>query len=225
VDEHDYIDTQYGRDFVDWYHGSLVDHGRRILLEANNAFDQSMRSVPLGVKIPGVHWQMKCVEHPRIAEITAGLIRTTLDLSPTAAARVDSYGYKSILEMLQTVKQATGREVILHFTALEMDNDPACPLAPSEGANTSMAEALVFWISQGATDHGLVHKGENALACVGGSEAPGDPDNRSWERIRNVYSNAPYRGFTFLRLVGTGCGWQFDKDHYASFIAEFVQPQ
>jgi hypothetical protein len=86
-----------------------------------------------------------------------------------------------------------------------------------------MAEALVFWISQGAADHGITHKGENALACVNGPEPPGSPDDRNWGRIRNAFTHAPYRGFTMLRLVETGCNpWQTDKDDYADFIDDFV---
>jgi beta-amylase len=205
VDQRDYEDSQYGRDFIDWYHGSLVGHGKRLLLAADQAFDQSMSATPLGMKIPGVHWQIQCTVHPRIAEITAGLVRTSLDLRAVGAARSDSYGYKSIMETIQQVKQTAGRDVILHFTALEMDNDPGCAVG------TSMAEALVFWISHGASDHGIQHKGENALACVDGPEAPNSADDRNWGRIRNAFSNAPYQGFTSLRLVNDGCNPWADR--------------
>jgi beta-amylase len=219
VDQKDYEDTQYGRDFVDWYHGSLVSHGERLLLAADGAFDQALGGAPLGMKIPGVHWQIQCALHPRIAEITAGLVRTSLDLGTTEAARADAYGYESTMEMIERVKRTAGRDVILHFTALEMDNDPSCAVG------TSMAEALVFWISHGASDHGIVHKGENALACVGGPEPPGSPDNRDWGRIRNAFSHAPYRGFTLLRLENGGCDpWRTDKGDYAAFIDNFAMP-
>jgi beta-amylase len=190
-----------------------------LLLAADQAFDQSMSAIPLGMKIPGVHWQIQCTVHPRIAEITAGLVRTSLDLRPVEAARSDAYGYESTMEMIQQVKQTTGRDVVLHFTALEMDNDPGCSVG------TSMAEALVFWVSHGASDHDIQHKGENALACVGGPEPPDSPDNRNWGRIRNVFSHAPYRGFTLLRLVNDGCDpWQTDKNDYAAFVTDFVVP-
>jgi hypothetical protein len=216
VNQQDYKNHPYGRDFIDWYHDSLVGHGKRVLLAAGSAFGGAFTSIPLGMKLPGVHWQIKCTPQPRIAEITAGLVRTTFDLRPVDAARVDAYGYRSILEMLRQVKQAAGRDVILHFTALEMDNDPGC-------VGTSMAEALVFWISQGAADHGITHKGENALACIDGPEPPGSLDNRNWGRIRNAFTHAPYRGFTMLRLVQTGCNpWQTDKNDYAAFIDDYV---
>jgi len=115
--------------------------------------------------------------------------------------------------MIAAVKQQTGRDIILHFTAAEMDNDPAC------GPGNSMAQALVFWISQGAEDRHIQHKTENALACV---ETPPD-DDRTWGSIRNVFSHAPYQGFTFLRLTSAGCNpWQVDKDQYQAFIRDYV---
>ncbi len=188
IRDNDHMDTQYGRDFIDWYHGSLVAHGQRLLALAHMAFDGPMQPIPLGMKLPGVHWQMKCTDRPRTAEIAAGLVATTLNLSPTDAARSDAYGYRHTMDMIRDLKQLTGREIILHFTALEMDNDPACNLNASH-INTSMAEALVFWISHGASDRGITHKGENALGCV--AEFQGD--DRTWASIRNAFTHAPYR--------------------------------
>ena len=216
VDTQAYRNSQYGRDFIDWYQESLVGHGKRVLLAADTAFGGAFGAIPLGMKIPGVHWQMKCTPHPRIAEITAGLVRTSFDLRPVDAARSDAFGYRSTMEMVDQVKQSAGRDVVLHFTALEMDNDPGC-------VGTSMAETLVFWISHGAADHGITHKGENALACVDGPEPAGSPDDRNWGRIENAFIHAPYRGFTLLRLVETDCNpWQTDRNDYANFISTYV---
>jgi hypothetical protein len=212
VQDRDYSDTRYGQDFIDWYNQSLVDHGRRLLIAADAAFSGPFQSIPLGMKIPGVHWQMmSCAAHPRIAEITAGLVQTTLDLRPIEQARGDAYGYKRIVDMVADVSSQTGRDVVLHFTAAEMDNDSAC------GTGNSMAEALVFWIAQAAHDRGVPAKSENALACV---NQPGD--DRTWESIRNVFANSTYQGFTLLRLVENGCNpWGTDRDAYASFIRDF----
>ena len=80
----------------------------RVLLAADTAFGGAFSSIPLGMKIPGVHWQIKCTPHPRIAEITAGLVRTSFDLRPVDAARSDAFGYRSIMEMIDQVKQACG---------------------------------------------------------------------------------------------------------------------
>ena len=233
VNDKAYADTPYGRDFIDWYNASLVEHGHRMLVAADAALDGgAFQSIPLGMKIPGIHWQMMpCSPHPRIAEITAGLVQTTLNLKTDSTAqkesatqaksspRADGYGYQKIMDMIADVKRQTDRDVILHFTAAEMDNDSAC------GDGNSMAEALVFWISQGAQDHNIRHKSENALACVA---APGD--DRTWENIRNVFSSTSYRGFTLLRLVNHGCSdatggpWGTDKAAYASFIHDYRTP-
>jgi len=208
VDDNDHLDTVYGRDFIDWYNQSLIDHGRRVLLAADGAFGGPLENIPLGMKLPGIHWQiLPCSPRPRIAEITAGLVRTSLNTQ----ARTDAYGYLSIVKMIEEVKQQIGRDVILHFTAAEMENDPGC------GAGNSMAADLVFWISEAARDRHITHKSENALACV---DAPND--NRTWDQIRNVFSHAPYQGFTLLRLTDAGCGpWRVDKVQYQRFIRDF----
>lgn len=219
VDAHDYQDMPYGRDFIDWYHASLVGHGQRVLLAAHDALDGPLKSTPLGMKIPGIHWQLQCTPHPRIAEVTAGLIPTSLT---PQARQPDAFGYRRVMEMIAEVKRSTHREVILHFTALEMDNDAQCEIG------TSMAEALVFWVSQAAEDQGITHRGENALSCVNDAEGPTSPDNRSWERIGNAFTHASYSGFTFLRLTsqreGSGCvPWNaVDKERYRAFIQDHV---
>jgi hypothetical protein len=216
VNRNDHFDTPYGRDFVDWYNQSLVDHGHRLLLVANDALGGDLKAIPLGMKLPGVHWQMMpCSSHPRIAEITAGLVRTSLDPSAPASG----HGYAPILDMVAAVKQQAGRNLILHFTAAEMDNDPAC------GEAGSMAQALVFWISEAARERGIAHKAENALSCV---DKPSD--DRTWDDIRNVFSYAPYKGFTLLRLTDGPCSkdepgtrmWEIDKAQYRQFIRDFA---
>jgi len=223
VEAHDYQDTPYGRDFIEWYHASLVGHGKRMLLAAHDALDGPLQSIPLGMKIPGIHWQMQCTRHERIAEVTAGLIPASLD---PQAHQSDAFGYKRVMEMIAEVKRATQREVILHFTALEMDNDPNCEIA---NGGTSMAEALVLRISQAAKDHGITHRGENALGCVG-DEDPNTDDNRSWDRIGKAFTHASYSGFTFLRLTrrpNRGCvPWNADdQERYHAFIHKYVSPR
>jgi Glycosyl hydrolase family 14 len=119
------------------------------------------------------------------------------------------------MDMIAQTKQATGREIILHFTAAEMGND-----GQSCSNDTSMAEALVFWISEGATDRGIVHKAENALGCVDAGGGCG----RSLQHITNLFRHSTYSGFTFLRLSAdndNGCvPWNADdRRDYASFIS------
>lgn len=213
----DHIDTPYGRDFIDWYNGSLTAHGRRLLLAADRAFGGAFEKVPLGMKIPGIHWQIKaCSERPRIAEITTGLLETTLDLRPVPAARRDAYGYAGIVDMLRGVQRQAKRDLVLHFTATEIDDDAAC--GPD---GNSLAQSLVQWISQGAVDRRLEHKAENALACV---DNPGD--DRSWDNVRFVFRRSAYTGFALLRLSGDlSCGdvspWEVDRRPYARFVRDF----
>ena len=215
----DYQNTQYGRDLIDWYNSSLVAHGRRLLKASGDALTAAgiPSSVPLGMKIPGVHWQMENTPTPRLAETAAGVIQTSLDLNAEPVARKDAYGYKGILDMVAQAKNDTQREIVLHFTAAEKGDDQLnCPI----GQNTSMAEALVFWISHGAADRGITHKVENANACVGHSNGPCDA--HSWEHISNVFEFAPYSGLTFLRLTKNGCDpWDTDKNDFANFINTF----
>lgn len=92
VKDNDHVDTQYGRDFVDRYNQPLVSYGKRLMLTAAAAFDGALAEVPLGMKIPGVHWQTMCTPTPRIAEITAGLVQTSLNLQPVGEGRSDAFG-------------------------------------------------------------------------------------------------------------------------------------
>jgi hypothetical protein len=221
VSSKDYLNTQYGRDLIDWYNGSLVEHGHRLLMAVHESLKSTVPSVPLGMKIPGVHWQMQNTATPRIAEITAGLVQTTRNLAATPQARSDAYGYAGIMDMIAQSKPATGRDIILHFTAAEMGND-----GQSCNDGTSMAEALVFWISEGATDRGITHKAENALGCVDAGGVCG----RSWQHITNVFKSSTYSGFTFLRLSAdndNGCvPWNAaDRQDYANFISAFKDRQ
>ncbi len=44
---HDYENTQYGKDFVDWYNQSLTDHGKRMVTAAIDAFDNEFSNIDL----------------------------------------------------------------------------------------------------------------------------------------------------------------------------------
>lgn len=214
----DYQNSPYGRDLIDWYNFSLVAHGGRLLKASGDALTAAgiPSSLPMGMKIPGVHWQMQNTPTPRLAEIAAGVVQSSLDLN----AEPDAYGYKGILDMVAQAKNDTQREIVLHFTAAEKGDDKEdCPVDQNR-TNTSMAEALVFWISHGAAHHNITHKVENANECVGHSNGPCDA--HSWEHIASVFEFAPYSGLTFLRLTKTGCDpWDTDKNDYAKFINTF----
>ncbi len=74
-------------------------------MAAANAFDGPMANIPLGIKIPGIHWQINsCSEHPCIAEITAGLVQTSLgDIVRDNYGKDWDYGYKRLFDMLREV--------------------------------------------------------------------------------------------------------------------------
>jgi len=204
VDSGDQFNLQYGRDFTRWYHESLKQHGYNMMDTALAAFDGNFANIELGFKIPGVHWKMAATDNTRrSAEIAAGLIPSDLDLSSDSTG----HGYESIMEV-PAAYQYLSRGVVLHFTCLEMDNDPY-------GAGQSLAQDLVFWVSREAERQGVPIKGENALA--GGATT-----DSGWDNIENAFNWASYSGLTVLRIgqVTTGGTGQY---RFSRFIDNYLQ--
>lgn len=197
----DYRNITYGKDFVDWYNQSLVTHGKTVLDAVSSALGSSFSNAPLGYKIPGVHWAMTHPSSPRAAEVAAGLVQTSVDMNAASTG----HGYTKVIGLAKTV--ATSRQVILHFTCLEMSNGYSAPAY-------SGAQDLVFWVAQHAGSLGVAIKGENALAG-------GVATNSGWDNIVNAFDYAPYVGMTVLRVgdVASGLG----MSRYASFIARYRQ--
>lgn len=199
ISNSDQYNTQYGRDFVRWYHEALKSHGIRMMDAAISAFSNAFSNVELGFKIPGVHWQMGTPSgYSRSAEIAAGLIPTDVDLNSDATA----HGYSNIIGVASHYNNS-GRHIVLHFTALEMDNQNWSP-------QYSKAKDLVFWVANGASDQGVSIKGENALS--GGANS-----NAGWDNIENAFSYASYSGLTILRIgdvTNNGTG----QSRYSTFI-------
>lgn len=171
---HSYYESQYGKDLLAWYNGALVTHGKNMLTYAETAFDEELDHIKLGIKIPGVHWQMASDTTPRAAEVCAGIINSDFSES-------NGYGYNPILKMISSFN---GR-VVLHFTCLEM-NDYA-------GNNTSTPKTLVAYVGDSAAKLGVEIKGENALS--GGNDAA-----YFWNNIEEAVSKHHYNGVTILRL-------------------------
>ena len=96
----DYLNITYGKDLTTWLNGSLIAHGRRMIQTAQDTFDQSMKGVELGIKIPGVHWRIADPNMPRVAEVNAGLIPTNIDLNAEATA----HGYQPIISAVAGFK-------------------------------------------------------------------------------------------------------------------------
>ena len=169
-----YLNSQYGRDFIEWYNKELVDHGRNMITYGQQAFDNEFSNIKIGIKIPGVHWQIKNTEYPRTAEICTGLVNTDF-------SEENGYGYRPIIQM---VKEFGGR-VILHFTCLEMND--------GSGHHTSGAKTLVGWVGDTAHRHMVEVKGENALPF-------GNDDQQFWNNINDAINNHHYNGITILRM-------------------------
>jgi beta-amylase len=195
----DYRFTQYGRDFIDWYNGSLVAHGELMLGTVIDELDGAFPDAKIGYKIPGIHWAMGGPV-PRAAEVAAGLIQTSVDIFAASTGR----GYQNIVS-LATRFGDSGREIVLHFTCLELGNENFAP-------QWSQAKTLVGWVADEAARQGVDIKGENALA--GGATT-----NFGWDNVNDAFTNHSYSGMTVLRVnqVASGTG----AFRYAQLIDRF----
>ncbi|MGV3734009.1 MAG: family 14 glycosylhydrolase [Microcella sp.] len=195
----DYRNTQYGKDLIDWYNKSLVDHGERMLDTVLAALGSSFPGAEIGYKIPGVHWSMTGPT-PRAAEVTAGLIQTSVDMYAVNTGR----GYANIVGLANRVADS-GRGVILHFTCLEFNDENFAP-------QYSQAKTLVGWVGAEAGRQGVKIKGENALAG-------GITSNTGWDNVNQAFDSFPYIGMTVLRVgeVASGTG----ATRYAQFIQKY----
>jgi beta-amylase len=196
TDETAYINSQYGRDFIEWYHNEMVQHGKTMLTLATNAFDSEFSEVPLGIKIPGVHWTAGGYDKannfannmPRSAEVCAGIISN--NFTPDIADKGCGPGYTQSVKMIADLKRSTGADINLYFTCIDMPNDDVAKAY-------SMASALVFGVGTQAHSNGLTVKGENALAPNNGSNWN---KNDFWWNINNVISYSWYDGVNILRI-------------------------
>jgi hypothetical protein len=174
--------SAYGRDFTNWYHAALLAHGKRMLDAALSALTNELADIELGFKIPGVHWKMAATDYSqRSAELAAGLITSAMPY------HVDNgYGYAGIVELAAHYAHEP-RGVVLHFTALEMNDNP-------DGAGQSRAKTLVQWLSAEAARQQVKLKGENALAG-------GVTQQQGWNNIDAAFASGQFHGMTVLRLA------------------------
>mmetsp|Transcript_1326 Transcript_1326/g.5274 ORF Transcript_1326/g.5274 Transcript_1326/m.5274 type:complete len:526 (-) Transcript_1326:35-1612(-) len=179
----DRYDSDYGRFFLEWYCGSLLDHGGRMLGMARQILDDlpAHRRPFLALKVAGVHWWY---DHPsHAAELTAGYFNT---LSVDAYAR------------LVDVCASTGTRLI--FTCAEMEDTDQ----PQHAC--SSPERLLCQVRLAAAARGVQLLGENALFRVDeramarmgrASRAASVPDAHAPGGARAL----PAMGaFTFLRM-------------------------
>ncbi|KAJ4773682.1 Beta-amylase [Rhynchospora pubera] len=129
-------DGFYGRFFLGWYSGVLVEHANHVLHVAKLAFHGSS----LAVKVSGVHWLYKTRSHA--AELTTGFYNPS-----------NRDGYSVITKMLKM------NDVALNFTCVELVTANQPPEALSD------PEALVWQVLNTAWDAGIEISSENALPC------------------------------------------------------------
>ncbi len=219
------ITSQYGLDFNGWYNGELVKHGQRMITDALTVFDDALAGVTVGIKIPGVHWQMGSMSIPRSAEASAGLLNNGF--------QVDVYnygcgvGYNGLLSMIKGMNtnsaNTTDSKVNVYFTCLEMPNaDSSSPY--------SWACSLVYGVGKQANSLNLQIKGENALAPNSGWNWNGSPvsglptgnktfpeNTGSWAIINYAISNG-YDGINILRVADVTS----DQTQYGYFYGLIV---
>ncbi|MCC7531141.1 MAG: family 14 glycosylhydrolase [Candidatus Melainabacteria bacterium] len=193
-----HVKTVYGRDLLQWYHETLLKHGRMVMSAALEIFDADgspFKGIDLGAKIPGVHWRMgewvdgKVVLSDRLAEIPTGLIRVNAkEWSSDELGR----GYKSVVSFFKELNDlAKHTRVVLHFTCLEMPDG-------ADGKKAlSLANSLVRWVGAEAKRQGVPIKGENALNFT-------LPVPQSWDLMRSALAlpgqDGVYEGLTLLRI-------------------------
>lgn len=197
----DHFNTQYGRDFFDWYNQSLIDHGQRMMTLAASVFaskDAPFNGVDLGAKVPGVHWRAGDIRSDgsvqlgdRQAELAAGLIRTSRGDWDRDA---DGRGYRPLLTMFRKIQptlHGSDSTIVPAFTAIELrdgDNGPAIRALP---------HTLATWFGQEAERQGVWLKGENAL---NGSLF----DGGAWDNMSSLLDlpkqEGYFHGVTLLRM-------------------------
>lgn len=175
--------SPYGRDFFDYYNDVLVRHGQTMFEIADGVFGEEgspFRSKELGGKIPGIHWRLGS---DRLAELSAGLIRTSYDdwRSPQAG-----YGYTETLKAFSPHEGTMRR--ILTFTAIEMSDH-----RDNNMGAASMGKTLMEWVAEAARAQHIPIAGENALGWE--LRNPG-----AWQNISEALLRDGIERVTLLRL-------------------------
>ncbi|KAA8525951.1 hypothetical protein F0562_007949 [Nyssa sinensis] len=126
--------NEYGKFFLEWYSGKLLEHGNRILAAAEGIFQET--GAKLSGKVAGIHWHYRTRSHA--AELTAGYYNTR-----------QRDGYLPIARMLSK------HGVVLNFTCMEMRD--------REQPENCSPEGLVRQVKMATKTAGAELAGENAL--------------------------------------------------------------
>ena len=154
----DNYDSPYGKFFLSWYSGQLIQHGANILSRARNIFGKNIR---IAGKIAGIHWWFFSSSHA--AELTAGYYNNAFN---------DGYG--AISQMFAQY------DIDFEFTCMEMiDNEQPsnCACGPQE---------LVAQTRATAWKYGLEYGGENALDIEGNYQANSQIINQSFSNGKAI---------------------------------------
>ncbi|GJM61751.1 family 14 glycosylhydrolase [Persicobacter diffluens] len=179
-EEQQYFKTVAGRDLINWYHSSLLLHGRRILKMALDVFSgEHFGLTPLGFKIAGVHWNISNPQMPRVSEVTAGLVN--------AHPHMNSSNQREYLEMLNILIDKEDRDrLVVHFTCLEKFN--------KDHEGFSRAEDLVTWVADAAGELKINLAGENATTYELST-------GEGWSQMERALTRTNgYDGLTILRI-------------------------
>jgi beta-amylase len=193
-----HTNTQYGRDVIDWYSNTLINHIQGVMGTAFQVYgpDSAYKNANIGMKIPGIHWRIgtNAGDHvnlsDRLAEVNAGMIRTsTNDWNSDELGR----GYRPLLSGIKQLMGLPGGDrLMLHFTALEM------PDGQDSNMNAkAMPYSLAEWVGKEAQYQGIPLKGENALA---GTLQNPDAWNIMASHLKLPQQAGYYKGLTLLRL-------------------------
>ncbi|WCJ22796.1 beta-amylase 7 [Euphorbia peplus] len=163
-------DGYYGRFFLNWYSGVLVEHGDRVLYLAKLAFD----STQIAAKLSGIHWWYKTASHA--AELTSGFYNSS-----------NRDGYTAIAVMLKR-----------HGAALNFCSELRMLDQPVDFAETLSDPDGVLWqVMNAAWEAEIPVASENALPChdrvvynklLDNAKPLNNPDGRH------------FLSFTYLRL-------------------------
>ena len=195
--ENSLIKTQYGRDFIDWYNSEMCEHVTKMLSGADIAFNNEFNKIPLGVKIPAVHWTMGNPVMSRSAEICAGLLDAEFSINVEDDGC--GQGYSTLIQAVRKTgfhvdkesgKEIKKRDIFAVFSGLDMISRNCTPAY-------SMTENLVFGFGAHANKAGLIINGENINLPSGSSTW----NKKSfWWNINNALVWCWYDGVTLRYL-------------------------
>ena len=172
-----------------------MDHGNKMFKIALNIIP---KNIPVGFKIPGIHWRIDDPKMPRIAEMTCGLINAkTLD------------GESAYFNSLSIVlKDLPVNRLILHFTCIEQENPE---IKDEKLLGYSRPEDLVNEVGLAAKKLGLKLKGENSLSKNLYKES-------SWVKIKEILSTNLLSGITIMRMQDISSSNKIGQDNYRQII-------